>query len=62
MSIDRQVERLKEIEKLYDVSEAERILLIQFVSHITTLGFSPKLLFKILQASAALIESLSEET
>lgn len=53
-------ERVKEIKELYDISEAEEILLLQMIMMIKMLGFSSKLSVKLLRTSTAIMEMIHE--
>lgn len=57
----KELERVREIQELYGINEAETVLMLQFLSLVTTLGWSKKLTLKIIQATAALIEIVIDE-
>ena len=58
---DHVAERMKEVKKIYDISEAEEQCLIQMSVMIKMLGFSLQLSTKLLKALAALHEVLLDE-
>jgi len=59
--IQRMQERIKEIEKLYDIGEAEFNCLVQLSALVKMLGYSPKLRLKLLKALCAIDEAIVDE-
>lgn len=50
----------KEIEVLYELSEAEQIILASIIADLPIGAMSPKLLGKLLRAAAHFLESIDE--
>ena len=61
MITERLTQKIDEIKKLYDVSEAEMQCLIQMSMLIKMLGYSPQLTTKLLKTLAAINEMMLDE-
>jgi len=57
---DRIEERFDEIKELYEISDAETVLLGQMQAIIQMLGYSPKLTLKLLKALTSMLEVTHE--
>ncbi len=55
-------ETIKETKVLYDINEAEMILLTQIIMEATSRGLSPKLTVKLFKAAAHFIETTTDLT
>lgn len=58
---DRMETRIDEIQKLYNVSEAEFMIVIQLATLVRVFGLSPELSNKCLRCLSAINEMLYEE-
>ena len=61
MITERLTQKIDEIKKLYDVSEAEMQCLIQMSMLIKMLGYSPQSTTKLLNTLAAINEMMLDE-
>lgn len=61
MQNDRIVAAIKDLKKLYGISEAEESCMMQMLFTIKMLGYSPELTIKLLRALTAMMEIIQDE-
>jgi len=61
-ALRRMLEKIQEIQKLYDLSEAETVLLIQLIELMARMNWSKKLTIKLLNTAAAVLEATQEDS
>jgi hypothetical protein len=57
----RIVAAIKDLKKLYGISEAEESCMMQMLFMIKMLGYSPELTIKLLRALTAMMEIIQDE-
>lgn len=61
MKNDRLFDLVNEYKTLYNINEAESILLVQLAQLVSMLGYSPRLTVKLLKTLSAIWEVLVDE-